>query len=185
MMNGNGVFSEDLQGISMENENTQDVNIEDVNAQYVEIAPNNTWICGCGQENSNAFCSNCGSKNPNEATAVSTNWKCSSCGTDNSGNFCINCGNYRPQGGLTWKCGCGVENAGNFCYNCGAKKGGQAPQNNSNATLQSCVKDNLSINTPQKKVAKSTAPSLNISYDKQTTTNYTEQFMKQQKHPKP
>ncbi len=140
---------------------------------------NNSWICGCGQENTNKFCCNCGSKKPEEQN-TSNNWKCSNCGTENAGNFCINCGNYRPQEDITWKCSCGVENAGNFCYNCGTKKGGQPVQRSNGAVNQPQQQGYAQTNYTQQKPMQRMAPSLNVSYEKQTTTNYTEQFLQQQ-----
>lgn len=139
----------------------------------------NIWVCGCGQENTSKFCCNCGSKNPNEPKKQ-TNWKCSSCGTDNTGNFCVNCGSFRQQDDTTWKCSCGVENAGNFCYSCGCKKGGQPAQSNNNVAKQPQYQGGNQSGYPQQRNVNSYAPSLNISYKDQKTTNYTEQFLQQQ-----
>jgi len=53
----------------------------------------NTWTCGCGQENTGNFCSECGSRRPETQER-----KCSSCGyipqdQTQTPKFCPNCGN--------------------------------------------------------------------------------------------
>lgn len=70
-----------------------------------------TWICGCGHENTGKFCGECGSPRP-----AKDSWICS-CGHENTGKFCSECGSPRPSG--TWVCSCGHENTGKFCGECG------------------------------------------------------------------
>ncbi|MBS6196184.1 MAG: SPFH domain-containing protein [Clostridiales bacterium] len=73
-----------------------------------------SWICGCGHENTGKFCSECGKAKPEKET-----WTCA-CGHENTGKFCSECGKPRPAG--SWVCECGHENTGKFCSECGKSR---------------------------------------------------------------
>lgn len=88
-------------------------------------APANSWTCGCGAENTGAFCTECGSKKPQPEPAVQSSgpWKCA-CGNECTGKFCPECGSPRPVVPVSkeWTCGCGRVNEGKFCPDCGTRK---------------------------------------------------------------
>lgn len=83
-------------------------------AQTAAAQQANTWACGCGAQNSSAFCSACGKPKP----APAGSWACS-CGTQNTGNFCGNCGKSKPEQAACPKCGNKLEDSPKFCPNCG------------------------------------------------------------------
>ena len=82
-------------------------------------APENTWKCSCGTENTGKFCVECGTKKPEK-----TGWTCS-CGSVNKGKFCPECGTKKPPEEPLYACDkCGWEpgdpkNPPRFCPECG------------------------------------------------------------------
>lgn len=89
------------------------------NAEKLEITEKfvDNWVCHCGTENMNKFCTECGSAKPENNKEV---WNCE-CGQKNNGKFCSECGRKKPEI-QSWKCSCGAENKGKFCTECGTSK---------------------------------------------------------------
>lgn len=70
-------------------------NANDVHTKPVEKP--DTWICSCGTENDQNFCSSCGQPKPSANDKHDNEWICPDCGTTNTEKFCSNCGHAHDE----------------------------------------------------------------------------------------
>lgn len=82
----------------VENEAQNDIHIEEE-----KIPAKETWVCSCGTENDQNFCSSCGQPKPSATYMHNDEWVCPICGTANTEKFCSNCGHAHDSSQATNK----------------------------------------------------------------------------------